>query len=317
MIDEDVTARLLRLAGPRAEVPADRAARVRRAVHLRWQAGTRRRGIRRRTLAATAFLATVAAFALVVRLTTPREHVVAPAGETVATIERSTVPALLSPHDTVRTGEWLETDATGRAALRLAGGTSVRLDTGSRARLVSPTVIELSRGAVYLDTRGDSQGFEVRTPLGTAYDIGTQFEVRLRDSSLRLRVRTGVVELRRGNQSIPARPGTELTVAAGEVLRATIPAYGPEWEWTASLAPVFEIEGRPLAAFLEHLSREHGWTLRYADSALARDATGIILHGSVTGLQPQEALAVALATSGLAHRFQDEELVVFRTANLK
>src|SRR5262249_34172922 len=154
----------------------------------------------------------------------PRPDSGAPMGETVATVERvegearrfprtpgdRTVPARLSPDDRLRTGEWVETGAAARAALRLSDGTSARLDTGSRARPLSATVIELAYGALYLDTGRDAKGLEVRTPLGTVHDIGTQFEVRLRDASLRVRVRTGIVELRRGDQSIPARPGTEL-----------------------------------------------------------------------------------------------------------
>jgi len=375
--DEDATARLLRIAGPRAEVPADRSARVQRAVHLQWKAATRRRVVRQRMVAATALLATAAALVLVVRLATSREAVVAPLGEIVATLERlegearlvrpslenagdrprsrdaSAVATRLSPEDTVRTGEWVETNATSRAALRLADGTSVRLDTGARARLLSSTVIELSDGALYVDTgqhstgglgqlfgeperraqRAESgsavkSGLEVRTPFGTAHDIGTQFEIRLLDpnaraggsgrgSSLRIRVRTGVVELRHLGQAIAARAGTELDVAADEVASRTVSAYGPEWEWAASLARDFNIEGQPLAAFLAHLSREQGWTLRYADAGLAREASGIILSGSISGLQPQEALAVALTTSGLDHRLRDGELAVFRAANAK
>lgn len=320
--DEAATARLLRLAGPRAEIPAGRAERVQQAVHLHWQAETRRRAVGRRTMSAIALLATAAALILAIRLTMSIEEDededVASHRDIVATIERiegnggTAGTARLSTTGTVRIGEWVETDATTRQALRLSDGTSVRLDMGSRARLLSPSLIELTAGALYIDTARDAAGLEVRTPFGTAHDIGTQFEIRLRDASLQLRVRTGLVELRRGEQSIPASAGTELTVTTTEVVSRTISAYGPEWAWAASLAAAFEIEGRPLAAFLEHLSREQGWTLRYADNALARDASSIVLHGSVAGLQPRQALAVALTTSGLLHRFQDGELVVFR-----
>jgi FecR protein len=312
--DEDATARLLRTAGPRPGVPVDRAARVRRAVHLQWQANHRRRTVRRGMLAGAALLATAAGLVLVVTLTRPREDVVAPVRETVATVERVEGEARLAPEDNVRTGEWVETGATTRVALRLSDGTSIRLDTGSRTRLLSSTVIELAYGALYLDTGGDSKGLEVRTPLGTVRDIGTQFEIRLRDASLRLRVRTGVAEVRRGSQSIPARPGTEVTLTGAGTMSRSVATHGPEWEWSVKLAPSFEIEGRPLAAFLEYLSREHGWTLRYADAALARDSSSTILHGSVDGLQPRDALAVALATSGLFHRFRDGELLISRTA---
>jgi ferric-dicitrate binding protein FerR (iron transport regulator) len=311
--DEDATARLLRTAGPRPEVPAERGARVRSAVYLQWQASTHRRAVRRGMLAVTALLAAAAGLVLVATLTRPREDAVAPVVEAVATVERVEGEARLAPQAIVRTGEWVETGATARLALRLSDGTSVRLDIGSRTRLLSSTRIELAYGALYLDTGGYSKGLEVRTPMGTVHDIGTQFEIRVRDSSLRLRVRTGVVEVRRGAQSIPARSGTELTLGAEGAVSRRLTAHGPEWEWAVNLVPPFEIEGRPLAAFLEHLSREHGWTLRYADGNLARDSSSIILHGSVHGLQPRDALGVALTTSGLFHRFRDGELLVSRT----
>jgi ferric-dicitrate binding protein FerR (iron transport regulator) len=265
-------------------------------------------------LAGAALLAIAAGLVVTVRITRLREDVVAPVHETVAMIERVEGEARLAPEDNVRTGEWVETGATTRVALRLSGGISLRVNTGSRTRLLSSSVIELAYGALYLDTGADSKGLEVRTPLGTVRDIGTQFEIRLRDASLRLRVRTGVAEVRRGVQSIPARPGTEVTLTADGAASTSVATHGPDWEWAVHLAPSFEIEGRPLAAFLEYLSREHGWTLRYADAALARDSTSIILHGSVDRLQPRDALAVALATSGLFHHFRDGELLISRTA---
>ena len=52
--------------------------------------------------------------------------------------------------------------------------------------------------------------------------------------------------------------------------------------------------------------------MRYADAALAREASGIVLHGSVNGLPPREALDVAITTSGLQHRLESGELTVFR-----
>jgi ferric-dicitrate binding protein FerR (iron transport regulator) len=197
-------------------------------------------------------------------------------------------------------------------ALRLGDGTSVRVDRGSRARLLAPTVIDLASGAVYLDTGRDSADLEVRTPFGTAHDIGTQFEVRLDAAAVRVRVRSGIVELRRGGESVNARAGTELTVSAGAAVRRAMPANAPDWAWAANLAPVFEIEGRTVSAFLEHTAREQGWTLHYADARLTRDSSAIILHGSVAGLPPQDALAVALSASGLAHRLDGEDLHVFR-----
>ena len=47
-------------------------------------------------------------------------------------------------------------------------------------------------------------------------------------------------------------------------------------------------------------------------AAIAEAAAGIILHGSVQGLPAEEAVGVALTTSGLQYRLSDGELLVFR-----
>jgi ferric-dicitrate binding protein FerR (iron transport regulator) len=293
-------------------VAGDRTSRVREAVRLEWQASTRHRRsrFRRGAVAATALLATAAAIALAVRFNASREAAV-PAPP-LAIVERVDGRFRFEPGEGVPAGEWLETHPGTRASFRLGDHTSLRLDSGSRARLISPTVIELSSGAVYVDTGESSPGLEVRTPLGTARDTGTQFEVRLRDTSLQVRVRSGAVELRHGAGSTSAPAGTELTLADGRALRAKTSAFGPAWEWASGVAPAFPIEGRPLSVFLDHLAHEHGWTVRYADASLAARASTIVLRGSVDGLSPQDALTVAIATSGLAHRLQNGQISVLR-----
>jgi len=311
-MDDDATTRLLRMASPRPGVPEERAERVRRAVRVEWQAATRRRATRRRAILMTSILAAAAAVGFTFRLSSSPDTTLPLTADTVATVERVDGAVGLSTNDRVRSGDWVETGATGRASLRLTGGTSVRLDTGSRARLFSPRVIELSSGAIYVDSGSSSPGIEVRTSLGIAHDIGTQFEVRLRDASLWIRVRTGAVELRHAGGTIPAASGTEVTFAGGQATSRPLDSTAPEWGWATDIAPTFPIEGRPLAAFLEHVSREQGWTLRYADPALAARAPGIVLHGSIEGLQPRDQLSVTLASSGLAYRLDGGQLTVFR-----
>jgi len=305
--------RLLRLAGPRPGVADERAHRVREAVRARWESGVKRRAGRRRALAAAAWLAAAAGVILALRLQIDRGTAPVSPAAAIATVDRIDGSSGLRAGDRVSANAWVETGPATRVALRLAGATSIRLDTDSRMRFLSPTVLELTAGAVYLDTGRDAAGFEVRTPLGTAHDIGTQFTIGVRDRALTLRVRTGLVELRSSAGMVPARAGSEVRLDGGAAVTRTIPTFGPDWDWTAVVAPAFEIEGRSVAAFLEHYAHEHGWTLHYADAALARDASSIILHGSVAGLQAYDALAVALATSGLTHRFQDGELVVSRS----
>lgn len=322
--DEDATMRLLRLAGSRSPVPATRAARVRGAVHAQWQIRSRQRAMRRRIVSASVLLAT-AALVLTIGRFTLVDRRAAPFGEVVAVVEEiegvprratdsSDGPAVtsVSRNDRIRTGDWIETDAGARVALRFSDGTSVRLDVDSRARPHSSSVLDVSTGAVYVDTGRESGHFEVRTAVATARDLGTQFEVRLLDRTVRLRVRTGVVELNDGARSVSARGGTEITLSNSAAVSRPIAAHGPAWEWTARVSPPLDIEGVALSIFLERIAREHGWALHYADPALAQDASGVILHGSVNGLTPNEAVEVAIATSGLRHRLESGELVVLR-----
>lgn len=323
---EETTALLLRLVGMRADAPPDQENRVKRAVLDECRAVVRARIVRRRMAGGVAVVLSAAAVAVVaVRLGSPRE--ITPVVHAhVAAVERiegsggrlssgsGSTPTPIQLADAVRIGDRIETDGTSRVGLRFSEGTSVRLDHGSRARLLSATRIELETGAVYVDSGSDSPDLEILTAFGVVRDIGTQFEIRLYPTSLRVRVRTGVVEVYRGAEIQSVRPGTELLMNSGSVISRAVEPYGREWAWATSVGPPFEIEGRPLAAFLDHLCREQGWTLAYADSTLARGASGIILHGSTEGLPPSDALAVVLATAGLTHRITDGELLVSRIA---
>jgi antitoxin (DNA-binding transcriptional repressor) of toxin-antitoxin stability system len=110
----------------------------------------------------------------------------------------------------------------------------------------------------------------------------------------------------------PVAAGTETIVTTTGVAVAPVTPYGPEWGWVATLAPSFAIEGHSLRAFLEHIAAEEGLTLRYASPAVAAAADRIVLHGSVEGLRAEDALDVALATSGLQYRLSAGELLVSR-----
>lgn len=322
--DEKTMARLLHLAGMRAVVDPARAARVKEAVFAEWRIVTRRRTIRRRATTAVGLLsaAAVATFAFRVGLPLGAPPPASAAMAVVDTIEGSgarvrtpTSNAQGAPirlAGALRIGDRIETDRAGRVGLTLPGGVSVRLDASSWVVLVSPTVIQLGAGAVYVDSTPGAPRLEMRTSFGLVRDIGTQFEVRLKTSSLHVRVRSGVVEVDRGTEVVAARPGTELTVDASGATGRAIAPYGTEWAWAARLSPDFDIEGRSLSAFLDHLSREQGWNLTYADPTLEREASGILLHGSAKGMAPAAALATVLPTTGLTHRVNEGELVVSR-----
>jgi ferric-dicitrate binding protein FerR (iron transport regulator) len=328
MVDEeDVTGQLLRLAGAPADPSAERTARVREAVHHAWRADRRRRMIRHG--AAIALLGAAATLVTAVWMNRP-QVVVAPSNPAVAMSqriqgrpivirkhERPAVPQPLSLSTSIHVDDVIETDGASRAAIEAADGSSVRIDRASRVAFLAPALIDVTAGAVYVATSDGSQGFEVRTPIGTLRDVGTQFEVRLTGSSLRLRVRTGTVEIRRRFDVETARSGTEAMVTPTGLAVRQMPPFGSEWAWTTDVAPSFAIEGRPLHVFLEHIAAEQGWALRYSDPDVAEAARRIVLHGSVDGLNAEEALGVALATSGLQYRLQAGELLVSRPATAR
>ena len=304
--------RLLGLAGPRAGVSRLRTERVRANVRLEWQRRARRRATKRKVMVMTA-LAGAAAVLLVVADMPVFERGGALPAEPVAVVERvDGAPDRLRSGQSVRIAEQIETGEAARIALRFTDGTSLRIDARSRLRVLSASAIELTAGAVYVDTGNERGRFEVRTALATARDIGTQFEVRLLDGQLRLRVRTGVVELRDEARSIAGRPGTEILLSASGAVSRPVAVHGADWDWSARLAPRVEMEGRSLAAFLERTAREQGWTIDYRDPSVERDASRTVLHGSVDGLAPADAVAVAVATSGLGHHLDRGALVVFR-----
>jgi hypothetical protein len=291
-------------------------------VREAWRSHVRRRRVRRTIVSAGALAAVAAAIVAAIGFIGTGEP--SRLEQTVASVERVDGEVRMSRDDgdarrlstgeALRVGEWVLTAGPARAALRTRPGVSIRVDGGTRLRLLSETSVEMSAGAVYLDTGSDATTIEIKTPLGTATDIGTQFEVRLGAESLRVRVRSGSVLVTRGREPIQVDARAELTVTSkGAETRGTEP-FGDDWMWAARLAPAFEANGRTVSALLEYLSREHGWELRYDDEALARDASRIVLHGSVEGLDAHDTLRVALTTAALSYRLEHGTLSVSRPA---
>ncbi len=232
----------------------------------------------------------------------------------------------LSRGDSLVAGSHLSSEPAGddpagaiaMAALELAGGVDLRIDSGSRVRLLASGVIELERGALYVDTRAHlgQASVEIRTPLGTARDVGTRFSVRLDSSgepTLRVRVRDGLVSVEHDRGRQLTRAGQELRVPLeGSPELSDVPAYGPEWSWVLAAAAGLEIEGRPLRELLSWVSRETGWSIRYANAALAESAPEILLHGTLGTSRSNQAPFALLPSAGLEGRLEGDVLVISR-----
>jgi ferric-dicitrate binding protein FerR (iron transport regulator) len=321
-ISADPIARLIRLAGPRPPVPEERMARVRDSVRARWREAVKSE--RRRVVLTAAQIA--AALLIVIGAGFWLRDRIRVAGVPAATVVRTEGRVLLRDGLVALTGSvlapgsGLTTGPDGRAALRLGDGPSVRLDSGTDLRLVSARVFELQGGAVYVDTgprsSGKSAPIQIRTSLGRVRDVGTQFEVRLTGGTLQLSVREGIAALDRDDRSHEAPAGTLLRVGPrGAVETGTVALRGADWDWVLAVAPAFDLEGRTLRQYLDWLSRETGWRVGYADPSIAAGAATVILHGSTSGLRPDETPAAVLPTCGLRHRLDGGTLIIERASD--
>ncbi|MEE9229688.1 MAG: FecR family protein [Acidobacteriota bacterium] len=321
--EEKAIATLLRFAGPRPAVAAECHERVRSAVHEKWEQSVLWRKRRNVAIWVVGSLATAAAILVSIGLgLLPGLPPFSGSGPMLANAEivRGTVHSqrlgIIGPGTSIEVGDELWTSADDRVAIRLEDGTSLRIDTGSHLELVDESVVNLHQGAVYVDSKSTDEAnapVEIRTPLGTVTDIGTQFEVRLKNDSMRLRVREGLVDLKRGAQTYRAEAGQQLLADKnGEVIAGGMPVHGEAWAWIQEIAPTFELEGHSLQEFLDWVTRETGWRVRFEEQSIAAGAQSLILHGSIEGLRPDEVPAVVLPTCGLSHRVENGIMIIGR-----
>jgi len=201
----------------------------------------------------------------------------------------------------LRAGDTLETAHGAVASVRWSNAT-LRVDGDTHVRVDSDRALHLDRGALFVASHGHH--VVITTPLGEIRDVGTEFEVRLDAKAVRVRVREGRVDLRRGGATHTAVAGVELIAdAAGAVTQRAVARGGSEWDWIVRAAPAIALEGRTLRGVVDAVSREKGLTPVYERVG---DAT---LHGGVP-LPPDDALQAALAASSATARVEGDKLIV-------
>jgi hypothetical protein len=322
--EEDAVRALLERAGPRAPLAEEDLAALQAKAREQWRRryGSSPHPAGRRWWLAAAAAALLVGFGFLWRARTPAPAAsvarlsgtarIQPAGKRL--VELSGASVFGSP---IAARSQIETTAGSRLALKTSDEVSVRLDAATRVRLVSPRLIELAFGSIYVDTGGKPGGIEelaVRTRHGTFRPHGTQFEVHVEPgaSATRLRVREGKVALDDHGPEAAAAAGQELIVRAdGSLERALIPADASSWRWTLQAAPMLDIEGVTVKEYLDWLVRETGWRVEFADREAAARADTTVLHGSIDHLTPEHSPGVVLASCGLGHRISGGTLVIF------
>ncbi len=321
--DEDAIARLLQAAGPREELPQ----------HLKqsWEAGfrealapvvqRRKRQRRQRVLAlcaSVALLALVALFRLQPATTVERELrlgqavgdvlITAPSGQSAAALQDQTLP----------TGVSLATREKAYLSL-VFGEYDLRLNSVSEVR-VEADAIHLLGGEIYISNESGRARREpvrgpitVHTPFATVRDIGTQFTVALDAGRVVSTVRRGSIVVNTGDAAHTAEAGTtprRITVNRQRELSSAEVEPGA-WTWIYALSPPFELEGSSAYDFLQWSVSESGRALEFASDSAETYARITTLHGDISGLDPEQALAPVLATTHLrAEPREDNTLLV-------
>ena len=318
--DDTDIAGLLRNVGPRPSATAEAMAEVRSAVEAEWRTAVAARR-RRRQFTGWALAAGVAVGAVGVWLVRPlvqtEPQVVASLARVVGSVEQNRGDGRWTPLATaasIESGTRLRTAADGRAALRLANGVELRLDSRTLVALDDSDHATLGKGAVYVDSGAPggapSANFVLETPAGDVRHLGTQYEARITGDGLQVGVREGRVEVRSPSGDVVADAGERVTLAGGQVARATLAPTDADWNWVAGVTPPFSIEGRSVEAFLVWAARETGRTIVYTSGEAARQSRSVTLRGTVAGLTPDEAVQAVLSTTSLQTEIGPEHIRV-------
>jgi ferric-dicitrate binding protein FerR (iron transport regulator) len=321
MVVTDHIAELIRLAGRRPMPDPARMSTARSAARAEWSRVVKRRLWRKSLMAMAAavviVVSGVAVWSGLRRMPAPAVahdigSVQTLTGELIVTSSDRGTRRVATAGMRLHSGDRLETPAGSRVALIVGDGLSVRLDAGSAAAFGSAESVSLTQGAIYVDS-GVASGkavLRVDTPFGEVRHVGTQFEVRLLKRILAVSVREGRVEVERRGGRWAALGGERLLLTDHGAERSEVTPFGPDWSWVTTVPQPFQLEGAAVPSFLDWASRELGVRWEYETPGVRTRVETIVLHGSVDGLQPDEALSAVLPTCGLAYLRHADRLVI-------
>ena len=316
----DTLGRLIARAGRRERPPTAIEASVREAVNAAWREETAKRSRwRRHLLAAAAAIAVLAAgvsWQLAQRSQPAAQVEVAMLDEALGSVSVKAPDGTLhaaSISGTVlhaRDGVW--TGADSGARLTIGDALELRVAPSSRITLRGPDRLSLELGAVFVDSGTAADALVIDTPLGEVTHVGTRYLVRVEPDTTTVAVRDGRVAITSRSSTVTADREEQVVLRSGGHIidRSSVPTYGRLWSWVDALAEPVGIEGLPLARFLEWVALETGRRLDFADAQVANAAASTVLHGSIAGLSPDEALQAVLATTDFEAEFADERLVI-------
>jgi ferric-dicitrate binding protein FerR (iron transport regulator) len=301
-------------------LPPEALARIRAAVEPVWRANVPRPPSRaRRYVVAAGLLSGV----LLVGVLVSRVGVSDGQGEIAAHLIRMGSPGVAEVR-TLRSSMGLAEGAVmrsehsyrsnGQSLLALEGGGELRVAAGTEFGILEKSVMRLDRGEFYVDIPPGAQtaaAFTLKTAAGEFHHVGTQFALAVSQGRTRLRVREGSVRWVVAERGAIAGAGTEVVFTNGtKSAERQISTSDENWDWIAATTPDFEIDNRPLGDFLAWIARQTGRKLIVADDQAKMKVASIVMHGSIRGLTPIQALSAVMSATELRYDLPDGQIRV-------
>ena len=333
--DDETMERLLRLAGSRKPIPPDLEARVYDRVHREWLASSsppeadrvyrkvhrawsrKDRNVQfRRWAIPLAMAASVVLAVLVIRQPDLPQNAPGAIGTVAKVVSAQATGNLPETGQEIYPGMTFATGPGEGISLILADNISFRIGENSNIEATGVHEFRLAQGRVYADT-GDlmyrRSNLSIATPVATVSDIGTQFAVIANGDDVEVAVREGRVDVKQGDIVSIAVAGERVQLDSGGIgnVGEVLP-HDAYWQWTSSLAPAFDIEGKSLLDFLRWAARETGKRLEFEDQELRMAAMRVDLHGTVADISPVEALKSVLATTTFDFQIDADRILIKR-----
>jgi hypothetical protein len=315
-LGSDPLAEIIRAAGPRSAPPTEHYDQVFAATRAAWQRKISSRR-RRRWFALAASVAGLAFTGALVQLQLATNTILAASiaitqGDVELRLDDSGSWERISGELNLSPGTHLRTASESRAALMLADGGSLRLDIETEI-VIGLDHYELVAGTVYFDSdgRAPAKPLAIATNLGTIRDIGTQFEISSSDERLRVRVRSGRIEITDSpfNIEIAGDAGSEIELSAnGNSLQKSFAADDPAWRWAESLAlpPTSE----SIFSYLTWIAHETGKRLEFQSRYVELSARNVRLAGDPAGQSPMDIVRLIEDTSNFRFEFKNDGTIL-------
>jgi ferric-dicitrate binding protein FerR (iron transport regulator) len=190
----------------------------------------------------------------------------------------------------------------------LAGSTSHTLPDNSEVTLNERTTIvykpgnwEQSRvltldGEAFFEVEKGSR-FDVETAGGTVSVLGTEFNVKARDSVFQIVCYEGLVQVTAGGQVTQIPAGNALDIRDGKFLKEQVALKKPQWVDQLSV-----FENAPLAAVIAELEKQYGINI------INESAKELMFTGAFENDNLENALAAIAQTLGLTYEINGKQV---------